>query len=173
MVTTWTRIGIPEAPPTPSLEWQQGQRMGISLSPAKSIHLLKLILYFDTKTFILQKMFTFSGNLNGPISFYRLALVDERGFFNKDSLVGWEEGTQLHLLYYIAAQWDDPSDLPYSFTLGDGDRLGGYYNGPLPSHGHWHPALGLGSTWENVTKIQYSPTGHYQHSHITLSSKSL
>ncbi|OXA36621.1 putative tyrosine-protein kinase Wsck isoform X2 [Folsomia candida] len=145
MVTTWTRIGIPEAPPTPSLEWQQGQRMGISLSPAKS-------------------------NLNGPISFYRLALVDERGFFNKDSLVGWEEGTQLHLLYYIAAQWDDPSDLPYSFTLGDGDRLGGYYNGPLPSHGHWHPALGLGSTWENVTKIQYSPTGHYQHSHITLSN---
>lgn len=141
----------------------------MTLSPGSKAHMSKAYMckYEDYLALL-----TFSENGKGPISFYRLALVDD-GLpgFNHDTLVGWQEASEVHLPYYIAAQWNDPYYFPTSFTLGDGSTLGGFYNGPLPPHAHWHPALGVGSTLENVTKIQYSSTGHWQHGHISLSSK--
>ncbi len=47
--------------------------------------------------------------------------------------------------------------------MGDRRTYQGYYNGPIPSEGHWHPALGIVSSMDEFTELAYSSTSHDQH----------
>lgn len=109
-----------------------------------------------------------SENSMGPVSFYRLAMIDEGQLgFSSETTVVWRQARDLGYPYYITAQWN-ADDLPSTFIVGREDEVGGFFNGPLLEKGHWHPALGVGSTLDNVTKITYSSTGHEQHAHISI-----
>lgn len=133
----WTKIAAPEPPPSPGVISRSEKTMSVSLLPSE--------------------------NPKGPVVSYRLAMVDARqaGFFNKEAVVGWKEAKELGYTYYITAAWEERY-LPYSFSVGSENTVGGFYNGPLLSNEDWFPALGVVTNFGNVTRIQYSLTGEHQ-----------
>ncbi len=96
------------------------------------------------------------GNPNGPISGYRVVVINETDgvAFNQMTLYDYERAKSEGLGYWVAAEISpDWFDLQSTFAVGDGRRYGEYYNfGPLPSDQDFHVTAGTVSTLNNKTK---------------------
>lgn len=134
----WSKIGIPDKPPAPRVVWHNKRQMRVTMERAH--------------------------NSKGPISAYRLVVIDEHQtpFFNKERLITWNESLTVGYPYYTVAEFS-PEDFPSDFIIGNGGYYGGFFNGPMPSNGHWHPALGVVSSMDGFSESSYSTTSHSQH----------
>lgn len=134
----WSKIGQPDRPPAPRVVWHNKRQMRVTMERAH--------------------------NSKGPISAYRLVVIDEHQtpFFNKDRLITWNESLTVGYPYYTVAEFS-PEDFPTDFIIGNGGYYGGFFNGPMPSNGHWHPALGIVSSMDGFSESAYSITSHSQH----------
>ena len=107
-------------------------------------------------------------NRNGPISAYRIIVIDETDPvpFHQDSLTNWSKADKLGLKYWIAAEvnpsyFNDHTE----FVVGDNNYYGDYYNyGPLEHDKDYHVTVGAVSTLNNVSKVAYAKVSHDQHS---------
>ena len=106
-------------------------------------------------------------NRNGPISAYRIIVIDETNPapFHAESLANWTTANELGLKYWITAEvqpsyFNDHTE----FVVGDNNFYGIYYNyGPLERGRDYHITVGAVSTLNNVTKVSYAKVSHDQH----------
>ncbi|RXG60560.1 putative tyrosine-protein kinase Wsck [Armadillidium vulgare] len=133
----WTKVGKPDEPSVPKIVSQTSFSITVELEEAVP-----------------------SG---GPISFYRIVVVDEslHVIIDYDSLFDYHTASSKGIPYYITAQFPE-SEFETLFQVGDGKYYGNYYNSPLKSGRDYHVILGIGSKI-NETKISYSQSSHSQH----------
>lgn len=105
-------------------------------------------------------------NWNGPISAYRvLVIFIDIGIvreFDETLLGDYQKSLDDGSNFYVAAQLE-PFDRPRRFTVGDGQRYGGFLNAPLPKGSHVHIAVGVVSEQDGVESVHYAETSHEQH----------
>ena len=114
------------------------------------------------------EVYPLTRNKNGPISAYRIVVLDETNPvpFHEESLTTWSKAQDLGLKYWIAAEvnpsfFNDHSE----FVVGDNNYYGNYFNyGPLDQTRDYHVTIGAVSTLNNVTKVSYAKVSHDQHS---------
>ena len=114
------------------------------------------------------EVYPLSRNKNGPISAYRIIVLDETNPvpFHEDSLTTWSKAQELGLKYWVAAEvnpsfFNDHTE----FVVGDNNYYGDYFNyGPLEHNRDYHVTIGAVSTLNNVTKVSYAKVSHDQHS---------
>ena len=113
------------------------------------------------------EVYPLSRNRNGPISAYRIIVIDETNPapFHETSLTNWTKANELGLNYWIAAEVNPSFFNDHrEFVVGDNNYYGPYYNfGPLESNRDYHVTIGAVSTLNGVTKVSYAKVSHDQH----------
>ncbi|XP_049953993.1 putative inactive tyrosine-protein kinase Wsck [Schistocerca serialis cubense] len=141
-LTTYTQIGEPNEPDVPEIISRHNGRMNVRLSPAFSE--------------------------NGPISAYRIIVLEGKNFaFDENLLKSYEEAQKDGSPYYIAAELK-PEEFRSEFTVGDNKTYGGYYNPPIPELVDTHVSLGVLSTVNDTTRASYARVTHEQHNGILI-----
>ena len=142
-IKAWTKVGKPNIPQAPEL---------ISVTGETRIVELKKVMAS-----------------NGPISDYRIVVVDETVpvIIQYDLLKEYYKASSQNIPFYIAAEFP-AEEFESVFTVGDSKVYNGYYNAPLTSGKDYHILLGVLSTLNNETEYSYSLSDHSQHesSHI-------
>jgi endothelial-specific receptor tyrosine kinase len=149
----WTEIGRPDVPQAPMLiqhdhhdEDFHGE-IHVQLQPMKR-------------------------NRNGPISKYRVLVIDETNPapFSPENTFGYHTAQARGLNYWIAAEVDKDffaREDHVEFVVGDNRTYGRYLNyGPLPSGRDFHVTFGVVSQsghGNRVTKVSYAKVSHDQH----------
>lgn len=129
----WTAIGPPDKPATPKVTARGDSTVTVTLTEGHSEY--------------------------GPISAYQVVVVQAGTIppVGPDvEYLNYEDALRQGVGYYAAAQFD-PSDFHRykKFTVGDGNRIGGYYNVPLKDH-LTYAQVGLAVISRVQTEIQRS-----------------
>lgn len=143
--TVETVIGFPDnIPSTPNILKRDGKIMVVQLTPV--------------------------ANNNGPISAYRIVVINEdmNPILQTDDLKSYHDAMIEETNYYIAAEIQ-PQDIFKNFTVGDGNTYGSYYNAPLQNNTVYRVLLGVVSSYNNVTKIVYSNVTDPSNNFVTIS----
>ena len=144
----WTEVGVPDVPETPKLVAHDNHNGVVN----GEIHV---------------KISPLTRFRNGPITSYRIVVIDETDPvpFHPENLGDWSTADKLGLKYYIAAEIP-PSyfDRKKEFVVGDLQYYGDFFNyGPLTEDRDYHVTIGAVSTLNNVTKVSYAKVSHEQH----------
>ena len=137
----WTEVGNPLPPSNPTLRVTDGGRVFVRFEPP-------------------------SGNPNGPVSGYRIVVMNatEPVPLDPESLHEYRRAKREGIDYWIAAEIDaDWFESHDEFLVGDGRWYGGYQNyGPLRlGRGEdFSVTVGTVSTLNNVTKVSYASMEH-------------
>lgn len=99
----------------------------------------------------------------GPVTKYVVAVhfVDDELIhdFDESLLDTYQKAQDDGLSYYITGELDSFRDDTKIFTIGDGRRLGRYFNAPLPKR-HLHVLVGIVSRLNDEERISYSNSSH-------------
>lgn len=102
-------------------------------------------------------------NNNGPVSKYLVVVhfVDNELIhdFDESLLTTYQKAQDDGISYYITGEIDAFSEESKTFEIGDGRRLGEYYNAPLPSR-HLHVLVGVVSKLREEERVSYSNSSH-------------
>lgn len=102
-------------------------------------------------------------NNNGPITKYLIVVnfVDNELIhdFDESLLTSYQKAQNDGLNYYISGEIGPFTEDRKTFIVGDGRRLGEYYNAPLPER-HLHVLVGVLSRLNNEERITYSNSSH-------------
>ncbi|XP_053628406.1 tyrosine-protein kinase receptor Tie-1 isoform X2 [Cherax quadricarinatus] len=133
----WTKVGKPETPASPELISRTSSTMTVQLQSVPPT--------------------------NGPITAYQIVVIDETVTveFQPELLEDYHGAMEKGLPFYITAQFPSENFVT-TFTVGDRQLYGNYYNAPLSEGIDYHILLGVLSTL-NETKAAYSPSNHEQH----------
>lgn len=102
-------------------------------------------------------------NNYGPVTKYVVAVhfVDDELIhdFDESLLDTYQKAQNDGLSYYITGEIDAFREETKTFTIGDGRRLGKYFNAPLPKR-HLHVLVGVVSRLKDEERISYSNSSH-------------